>query len=391
MITMGLHPAPAATPTPSAAPSPSTPATPAEPTGTPAASTDQPAPLRPAARAVSDYSTVLKQVQTAGLMRRRYGFYLTKISLLLLAMAGIWVGFAFLGNHWAQLAVAVALGFVVTQLMFMSHDAAHRQIFQSGRANEWTARLLGTGLGGVSLGWWNTKHTRHHQAPNQIGKDPDIAPSVVRFYDDESPAGNRFTAFLYARQGWWFYPLLIVEALHLHVQSIYTVLTRRGLKHRWTEAALLLVRLGVYPLVLFLLLPWGLALAFIGVQLAFTGLYLGSAFAVSHIGMPVVAKDAKIDFFRRQVLMSRNISGGRTASFAMGGLNYQIEHHLFPSMARPNLRLARPIVQSFCAAHTIDYNEIWIHRAWAVVAGHLNRVGLSAALAASCPTAAALR
>lgn len=324
-------------------------------------------------------------------MHRTYGFYLSRIAALLAALAGIGVAFVFLGNHWAQLGIAAALGFVVTQVLFMSHDAAHRQIFQSGSANEWTARLLGTVIGGVSLGWWNTKHTRHHQAPNHIGKDPDIKPSVLRFYDDDVPAGNRVSAFFFARQGWWFYPLLIVEALHLHVQSIYTVLTRRKLKHRWTEAGLLLLRLGVYPAVLFLLLPWGLALAFLGVQLAVTGLYLGSAFAVSHIAMPVVAKDSKIDFFRRQVLTSRNISGGRTASFAMGGLNYQIEHHLFPSMPRPSLRLARPIVQAFCTGKAIDYNEVRIYRAWSVVARHLNEVGLSAAMAATCTTAAALR
>ncbi|MBN9608967.1 MAG: acyl-CoA desaturase [Actinobacteria bacterium 69-20] len=346
---------------------------------------------RPARRVVTDYSTVLGQVQAVGLMRRRYGFYVTKISLLLLAFAGVWVGFAFLGTHWAQVTIAVALAIVVTQILFMSHDAAHRQIFRSGKANEWAALLLGTGLGGVSLGWWHSKHTRHHQAPNQIGKDPDINSSVLRFYATDDAPRHRATAFLYARQGWWFYPLLVAEALNLHAQSIMTVATRRDVKHRWVEAALLTVRLGVYPAVLFIVLPWGLAAAFLGVQLAATGLYLGSAFAVSHVGMPTVAKDSKIDFFRRQVLTSRNVSGGRAASLAMGGLNYQIEHHLFPGMPRPNLRRARPIVRAFCAEHGIDYHEVPIHHAWAIVAAHLNRVGLSAALTASCPTAAALR
>ena len=54
--------------------------------------------------------------------------------------------------------------------------------------------------------------------------------------------------------------------------------------------------------------------------------------------MPLVSPRLKLDFLRRQVLMSRNISGGRLMSIFMGGLNYQIEHHLFPSMARPHLR-----------------------------------------------------
>jgi fatty acid desaturase len=324
-------------------------------------------------------------------MRRRYGFYAIKIAALLLALAAAWVGFALLGAHWAQLAIAVGLAVVFTQILFLSHDAAHRQIFRSGKANEWTALLLGTGLGGVSLGWWNTKHSKHHQAPNQIGKDPDISPSVVHFYPRQESLGGRLSTFMYQRQGWWFFPLLIVEALHLHAQSVHTVITRRGMKRRWTEATLLALRLGAYPAVLFVFLPWGIALTFLGVQLAATGLYLGSAFSASHIGMPTVPKELKIDFLRRQVLMSRNVAGGRTASLAMGGLNYQIEHHLFPAMPRPNLRKARPIVQAFCADRAIDYHEIPIHRAWAAVARHLNRVGIPAGIAVTCPTAATLR
>jgi fatty acid desaturase len=153
-------------------------------------------PQRPAARAASDYSAVLRAVQEQGLMRRRYGFYAIKIAALLLALAAAWVGFALLGAHWAQLAIAVGLAVVFTQILFLSHDAAHRQIFRSGKANEWTALLLGTGLGGVSLGWWNTKHSKHHQAPNQIGKDPDISPSVVHFYPRQESLGGRLSTFM---------------------------------------------------------------------------------------------------------------------------------------------------------------------------------------------------
>jgi fatty acid desaturase len=72
--------------------------------------------------------------------------------------------------------------------------------------------------------------------------------------------------------------------------------------------------------------------------LAVFGLYMGSSFAPNHIGMAPVSPKLKLDFLRRQVLMSRNISGGAPISVFMGGLNYQIEHHLFPSMARPYLR-----------------------------------------------------
>ena len=98
---------------------------------------------------------------------------------------------------------------------------------------------------------------------------------------------------------------------------------------------MLTVRLGGFVALVFLVLPPGKAAAFLAVELAVFGFYLGSSFAPNHIGMPLVSPRLKLDFLRRQVLMSRNVSGGRFMSILMGGLNYQIEHHLFPSMARP--------------------------------------------------------
>ena len=119
-------------------------------------------------------------------------------------------------------------------------------------------------------------------------------------------------------------------------------------------------------------------------------MYLGTSFAASHIGMPVLPHDSRIDFFRRQVLTSRNVLGGRVASFAMGGLNYQIEHHLFPSMPRPHLHRMRPVVQNFCANNGVEYNEVTIFRAWQIVAVYLNKVGLSARTF-QCPMVSAMR
>ena len=106
------------------------------------------------------------------------------------------------------------------------------------------------------------------------------------------------------------------------------------------------------------LLPPGKAVAFFGVQMAVFGLCLGGSFAPSHKGMPIVPPTAKIDFLRRQVLTSRNVRGSILVDFLMGGLDYQIEHHLFPSMPRPNLKRAQPIVRAYCAEHGVPYAEV---------------------------------
>ncbi|KIP98126.1 fatty acid desaturase family protein, partial [Curtobacterium flaccumfaciens] len=83
--------------------------------------------------------------------------------------------FAFLGDSWFQLIVAGALGVLFTQFAFLSHEAAHRQVFESQKWNDRAGRWLGTFLVGLSYSWWMNKHTRHHGNPNTVGKDPDIA------------------------------------------------------------------------------------------------------------------------------------------------------------------------------------------------------------------------
>ena len=69
----------------------------------------------------------------------------------------------------------------MAQFGFLGHDAAHRQIFSSPRWNDWAARVLSGAFTGLSLTWWKGKHTRHHAAPNQEGRDPDIAPGLLAF------------------------------------------------------------------------------------------------------------------------------------------------------------------------------------------------------------------
>jgi fatty acid desaturase len=135
---------------------------------------------------------------------------------------------------------------------------------------------------------------------------------------------------------------------------------------------------------------WGLALWFV-MMMAF-GFFMGAAFAPNHKGMPLVPKDAKLDFFSRQVLTSRNIRGSWLKDNLMGGLNYQVEHHLFPSMARPNLRKAHQIVVEYCRKHEVTLVEMNLLASYGAIMRHLNKVGLSNnADPFVCPMVAELR
>lgn len=340
---------------------------------------------------VNDFFALSQQVKDAGLMGRRTGNYMMRTVMLGLAFAGAFALVIAVGDTWWQLAVAALFGVLFTQAAFLTHDSAHQQIFASGKHNAWFSRIMGNLIVGLSYGWWTRKHGRHHANPNTIGKDGDIATGAIVFVPGEAADRRGFMGWIMRRQGWLFFPLLTLYAPILHFNSVKTVAQNRKLKHRRAELALMAVRIIGFPLLMIALLGPGLGAAFIGVQMMVFGVYMGSAFAPNHKGMPLIPKDSKIDFLSRQVLTSRNIRGGRFMDWAMGGLNYQIEHHLFPRMPSANLRQVRPIVIQHCADQGIPYTETGLFEAYSIVIKYLNRVGLGYSDPMECPITAEFR
>jgi fatty acid desaturase len=336
------------------------------------------------------FTELAQAIRRKGLQDRRPGFYLMIFAILVLALAGSATGMILLEDSWLQLLLAGALGVIFTQVAFLGHEASHRQIFQSGQANDRAGQVLAA-LVGLSYGWWMNKHNRHHANPNKIGKDPDIESDTVAFLDETAATRRGVRAWFTRRQGYMFFPLLMLEGLNLHVKAITRLSSRSPVKGRWIEVGMLAGRFVIYFGLVFWLLPFGMAWAFIGVQLAVFGLYMGATFAPNHKGMPIVPADIKLDFLSKQVRTSRNITGGWWATILMGGLNYQIEHHLFPSMPRPHLRAARALVREHCRSNDIPYVETSLLSSYRTVISYLNRVGLAARDPFDCPLASRLR
>src|SRR4051794_11034195 len=298
----------------------------------------------PRERFVSEFTELSQAVSQTGLMNRRFGHYWTRFVVLTALLGGLVAAVVLIGHSWWQMLVAAALAVVLGQVMFLGHDAAHRQIFQSGRWNDWASLVIANLYAGMSYGWWNHKHSKHHQKPNTLGADGDIDPGVLVFTTENLTKERTGLAGWFAkRQGWFFFPLLLLEGLNLHISGVKTIFGRGPVKRRPVEIAFVTLRLGGYLALVFWFLPPLMAVAFLAVQLGIFGVYMGAVFAPNHKGMPILPRDAKLDFLRRQVLMSRNISGGRVMSFLTGGLSLQTEHHLFPSMPSPNLRKIQPM------------------------------------------------
>ena len=330
----------------------------------------------PEARRGSDYAELSRQVKQAGLLERRRWSYAWRIAIAVALLAAGWAAFAAVGDSWWQLAVAAFLGVMFTQIGFLGHDAGHRQISGSRRASRILGVLLGNLGIGLSYGWWVDKHNRHHVHPNTEGADPDIAMRVLAFTETQARNSRGWARVMFRYQAYLFFPMLIGEAFSVHVASVRSLASRdRGT--RPAEAALLGIHFVGYLTAVFLVLSPLKAVVFILVQQGVFGVYLGAAFAPNHKGMPILGPADRSDFLRRQVLTSRNVRGGWLTDIALGGLNYQIEHHLFPSMPRTALRRAQPLIMEYCRQLGLPYCQASLVGSYAQALRHLAIVGRS--------------
>ena len=325
-------------------------------------------PRRPATGTGSDFAELNRRINTAGLLARRPLYYTTRLALVGAGYAGGWAAFYLVGDSWWTLAVSAFLAVVFGQLALVAHDLAHRQVFRTNRPSE-RAGLVAGNLGiGMSYGWWMAKHSKHHANPNHDDLDPDVGPGALVW----SLEAARGRGFLTRHQAVLFVPLLTLLGLSLKRDSVRAI--RNGtVRRRRLEATLLAVHFVLYLSAVFLVLSPLRALAFIVVHQALFGLYVGLTFAPNHKGMP--HPDGTEDFLRKQVLTSRNVRGGHLVNAALGGLNYQIEHHLFPAMPTPSLRRAQPLVQAYCAELGVPYEITGLWRSYGQAFRHLHDVG----------------
>lgn len=328
----------------------------------------------------TDYAVLSRLIRAAGLLKRRPLAYTARVALTLGFYVATCAAIVLVGDSWFQMVTAVVLGVAFTQVSFLGHDGGHQQIFTSRRANDVFGQVVGNLLVGLSFGWWVGKHNKHHANPNKEDHDPDIGDGVLAFTTSQVAARTgRFGRALTRRQAWLFFPLLTLEGWNLHVASVAALRpgaqrSRRG-GNRAKEAVLLSVHAIAYATGLLLVMSPLTALAFVVVHQGVWGLYMGCSFAPNHKGMPIIGAEEDIDYLRRQVLTSRNVRGGWFTDLLLGGLNYQIEHHLFPSMPRASLPRARHVVREHCAKLGIVYCETSLIGSYRASLTYLNRLG----------------
>jgi fatty acid desaturase len=227
---------------------------------------------------------------------------------------------------------------------------------------------------GISRQWWIDKHNKHHGHPNQMDLDPDVEIPLLAFDEEQALEKRGLARFVVKYQAALIFPLSLLQAISMLRSSIEFLAVKKA-KSTLVELLTICAHFALYFALLFSVLEPLQALLFIAIHRGLFGTYLVSIFAPNHKAMPLLDRDSKVDFLRRQVLTSRNVVAHPITDFWYGGLNYQIEHHLFPGMPRNRLRVAQPIIRGFCQEHSIAYHETGVLQSYREILQHLHKVG----------------
>ena len=326
--------------------------------------------------AVSDYAALKRLIKQKGLLEKQPRYYTYKIlsSLGLLAVGIVFLLFVHI--FWLQLLDAVFLAFACGQIAFVCHDSGHRQIFHATWKNDLLFLLRANILLGMSYAWWLDTHNAHHSHPNELDMDPDISIPALCYSEEEAQRRSGLWRFIAKYQAFFFFPFTLLVSIEFQRSGVLFLMMHR-VKYRWTEMSLLLLHYVLFFGLVFSVFHFWQGLIFLLVHQGCLGLYLGTTFAPNHKGMPLIEKNSKLDFLRRQVLTARNVTSHPIVDFCYAGLNYQVEHHLFPTMPRKNLKEAQRVIQVFCKEHSIAYYETTVLQSYREILSFLHQIGAS--------------
>lgn len=312
--------------------------------------------VRPPSLRRPAYFELAAAVRSAGLYQRQPAYYGAMFVGLGIALAAGLVALFRVESMVAVVLISGYLGVVVVQVCFLAHDAGHRQVARTPFQNDMLVSLT-TLVTGISLSWWIDSHEKHHRYPNDPRFDPNSRIPLVALTASAHAARSKVSRIIGTAQHWYFWIIIALEGANLHVQSL-VFLRRNRFKGRYgyLDSVMMLSYFTALLALALFALSWPQAVAFLGTFHLVFGLYLGLAFTPNHIGMPEWPTDSR-DVVRGQLLTTRNLRPGPVVDFVFGGLDYQIEHHLFPAIPRNKLPLARILIKEWCHANQLEYQE----------------------------------
>ncbi|MEK9731339.1 MAG: acyl-CoA desaturase [Candidatus Poseidoniales archaeon] len=323
-----------------------------------------------------------ERLTTMGLMKKPTLKSWTKVITLLGIVLSLYFVHSQIPMYWGLLLIPITALFTTT-LSMAGHEGVHASACNSRAGNISLAALVFPLFCGLSMEYWRDKHNiKHHAHPNVVHQDPDIHSWPLTFSQEEYQQSGKVRRFFQRNlQAYFFWPISLLVGHLMRWDGLKFLLTHpfKNKKKRFTK--LWALDLGLMMAHFFLWLglpillgvPWQITIGFYILLWALVGTYLTAIFIVGHAGRPIVTEYD--ENWRLQIETGRRIKTNRLTSFFFVGLDYQIEHHLLPSVSHFNLPKVAPIVKKYAEERGWEYEEMgffraliystaFLHRAW---------------------------
>uniref|UniRef100_A0A8C3QYF0 Cytochrome b5 heme-binding domain-containing protein n=1 Tax=Cyanoderma ruficeps TaxID=181631 RepID=A0A8C3QYF0_9PASS len=299
---------------------------------------------------VSDFRELRCNIEKMGLLRPNYFFFSLIFLHLLVLDAASWLMVWYFGISLVPFVFSFLSDVFVSQIQmgWFQHDLGHCSVFRKPRWNRLLQIVMINVLKGMPASWWNHLHNQHHAKPNCFRKDPDLNMHPLLFSLGKTLSVEVWKRRLNDRKLELLAPLALVPFFQLSI--FYFAIKRK----KWlvSTASLSGKLQKCYCIHLHLLLVR----------------YLESTWFIwvsqmNHIPMDI-DYDKNEDWVSTQLHATCNVNQSVFNDWFTGHLNFQIEHHLFPTMPRHNYWKVAPLVKSLCDKHGIEYKSKTLLRAF---------------------------
>lgn len=346
------------------------------------------------------YRELRAKMMTMGLFNASYLYYAWKV-FSNVCIAGVAIACAVKSDLFlVNMLGAVIMGLFWQQCGWLAHDFLHHQVFKNRLYGDLVGLIVGGVFQGFSVHWWKTKHNSHHAVPNLEASskeaadgDPDIDTMpllawTINMAKQATDPSMKWGRFLVKWQAVFYFPVLLFARLAWAHQSWVFVwggagqhsvknaaIDRTKMAHPILERLALLVHYGILLYVMSHMSILNAVMYFLVAQTS-CGLFLAAVFGLGHNGMAVYRAEERPDFWKLQVTTTRNVTGNWLVGWFCGGLNYQVEHHLFPMIPRHNLGVVHQMVTAFCKEQGVTYHEAGMISGNLEVLNHLANVSV---------------
>ncbi|XP_068644810.1 delta(8)-fatty-acid desaturase-like [Aristolochia californica] len=317
-----------------------------------------------------DYRKLLADFSRLGLFEKKgHGVFFSLCFMLLLFSVAIY-GILASEKFWVHLLSGGLMGFLWIQSGWIGHDSGHYIVMINSSFNRFAQVVTGNCMTGISIGWWKRNHNAHHIACNSLDFDPDLQHmplfavssklfnSLTSYFYERKMNFDRFSRLFISYQHYTFYPVMCFARINLFAQSVLLLLSNKTVPNRVQEILGIIVFWIWYPILVWYLPNWYERLLFVFASFAITGIQ-HVQFCLNHFSASVyVGKPCGNDWFQKQTMGTIDIACPPWMDWFHGGLQFQIEHHLFPRLPRCHFRNISPLVRELCKKHNLPYTSV---------------------------------